>query len=710
MTKPSSHPTWITASDIAELAGASRSTVSNWRNRYKADFPQPVAGTPGKPLFLLTEVQAWMGRHDRTENVIPPANRLWNAFNTWRAEMLVDDLLEVATGLITWKYLSEIGSASDVTLPDQRTWQHLRRLPRDRVAAELTQGVHDLYASNPTMDGVFDRLLTLPQEIAADLFDVTDGVDADKAATAFDGLLELFRRAGGRSGGDWSTSPELVDLMTAAAAPIRGKVFDPAAGTGGLLLAAAGAAKGKVDIMGQELNQASWRTTVQRLIVHGVKAVVNQGDSLGDDAFETLRAGTVLLDPPYGTTWQGPELDQDPRWEFGTPSARNSDWAWVQHAIWHLAVDGRAFVLLPSGSTFRGGPDARIRGELIRRGSVETIVALPPGLAHNTSIPLTLWVLACPGETRDPDHVLLIDSAAEGVRFNPNTLGRQIRNWRAKRTLPKHYPFAVVPVRDLLAADATPMPARWITPPAPGTTDEDQAERCGRHMASLNKFKRHLGDLPDLSPDRLIQGDPPILRMSVGQLAADGYLTIHRGSKVAREAIGETGLPVFTAETVRHPYRVEDGGRVDPQSLDREPTLTQPGDILVLTQGPKIATFIDREGGAIAAWPVQIIRLGKSWITTDFLAASLTSHMNERFLSGTAIQRASIKDLEVAFIDPAEQIALVEYLSVLNSMAFIGRRMADIAELTAEVLTASVSMGAVAIVPTARRQKNGNQP
>ena len=705
MTTPSSHPTWITASDIAELAGASRSTVSNWRNRYD-DFPQPVAGTPGKPLFMLTDVQAWMSQHDRTENAISPANRLWNAFNTWRGEMLVDDLLEVAAGLITWKYLSEVTAASDVRLPEQQTWQHLRLMPRDRLAAELTQGVHDLYASNPKMNRVFDHLVKLPSDIATDLFDITDGLDPDEAATAFDGLLELFRRAGGRSGGESSTAPELVALLTAAAGPMRGTVYDPAAGTGGLLLAAAQRAPGKVEVVGQELKEAVWRTTVQRLLIHGVSAVLNPGDSLRDDAFATLRAETVLLDPPYGTSWRGPDLDQDPRWQFGTPPARNSEWAWVQHAIWHLAPEGRAFVLLPSGSTFRAGQEARIRGELIRRGSVETIVALPSGLAHHTSIPLTLWVLARPGETRDPDHVLLIDGAADGVAFNPGTLGQEIRIWRAKRTLPARYPFAVVPVRDLLAADATPVPARWITPPLLDTVDE--TKMFDQNMASLNSYKRLLGDLPDLSSDRLTRGDPHIRRMSVGQLAADGYLTIHRGSKVAREAMAQTGLPVFTAERVRHPH-LSGNDRVDPQSLDREPTITRPGDILVVTQGPKIATYVDREGGAIAAWPVQIVRLGKSWITTDFLAASLSSHTNERFLSGTTIPRASLKDLEVAFIDPDEQVALVEYLSVLDKMSIVGRGMADSAERLAEVLTAAVSMGAVAIVPTEKRKKNGNQ-
>jgi len=107
---------------------------------------------------------------------------------------------------------------------------------------------------------------------------------------------------------------------------------------------------------------------------------------------------------------------------------------------------------------------------------------------------------------------------------------------------------------------------------------------------------------------------------------------------------------------------------------------------------------------------VQIVRLGKSWITREFLAASLTSHMNERFLTGTTIPRASIKDLEVAFIDPEEQIALVEYLSVLDKMTRIGRGLANIAELTSEVLTASVSMGTVAILPSEKRTRNGAQP
>ena len=191
-----------------------------------------------------------MGRHDRAENVISPAKRLWNTFNTWRGEMLVDDLLEVAAGLITWKYLSEVKAASDVRLPKQQTWQRLRRMPRARLAAELTQGVHDLCASNPRMNGVFDQLVSLPSEIATELFDILDGPEPDEAATAFDGLLELFRRAGGRSGGESSTAPQLVALLTAAAGPMLGTVYDPAAGTGGLLLAAAQRAPGKVERRG----------------------------------------------------------------------------------------------------------------------------------------------------------------------------------------------------------------------------------------------------------------------------------------------------------------------------------------------------------------------------------------------------------------------------------------------------------------------------
>lgn len=696
MTTPSSATTLITASDVAELAGAGRSTVSNWRKRYD-DFPQPVAGTPGKPLFKLTDVQEWMSRHDRAESTISPASRLWNAFNTWRGEMPVDDLLEVAAALITWKDLSEVGGMPEVSLPERWTWKQLLLVPRDRLAVELAKGVHALYETRPNVEGVFDPLLEMPPEIAAGLFDVIDGFDPGTADMALDELLELFRRSGGRSGGEWTTAPGLVDLLMSAAEPMDGTIFDPAAGTGALLLAAAQRTKGKAELFGQELDKSAWRTAAQSLLVHGVEAVVKPGDSLGDDAFPTLRAETVFVDAPYGVSWQGPGLDHDPRWQFGTPPARNADWAWVQHAIWHLAPEGRAFVLLPSSSTNSGGQDARIRGELIRRGSVETIVALPRALAHHTSIPLTLWVFALPGQTRDPDNVLLIDSAADEVAFDPERLGEEIRNWRAKRAVPTLYPFAVVPVRDLLAVDATPVPARWITPTALSPADE--TEKLGRWMATLNQYKHLLGDLPDLSPDRLTKGDPNIRRMSVGQLAADGYLTIHRGSKIARAAMGRTGLPVFTADTVRRHKRPSEAEHLDPQSLDRMPTITQPGDVLVVTQGAKIVARVDREGGAIAALPVQIVRLGKSWITEDFLAASLSNTVNNRFQSGTTIPRAHIKDLEIPFVDPEEQVALVEYLSVLDTLTFVGRGMADIAEVTAEIMTAAVFMGALAVRP-----------
>ena len=84
MSSPSPTPTsLVAASDIADLAGVSRSAVSNWRRRH-ADFPEQVAGTKSKPLYALPEVQAWLTKKDYAVERVSTEAKIWAAMNTLR--------------------------------------------------------------------------------------------------------------------------------------------------------------------------------------------------------------------------------------------------------------------------------------------------------------------------------------------------------------------------------------------------------------------------------------------------------------------------------------------------------------------------------------------------------------------------------------------------------------------------------------------------
>lgn len=695
MNTPADRDVHITTSEIADMAdGVGPSAVSNWRKRFD-DFPQPAAGTPANPLFIATEVAAWLDRHDKRGARRSAAQRLWSTFNAWRSEMRVDDLVEISTGLITFRYLTDSG-AQALSLPDAGSWPEILEgdpltLP-ERIQAEARR----LESKDESWSGIFEPLLDADPRVLVELVRVVDDLPASTLSDVFEELLDQFRRSGGKAGSDWSSSPALVELLVESAGVIGNTVYDPAAGAGGSLLAAAQRHDGRLLVTGQELNPRARRIGEQRLIVHGFEGIIAPGDSLRTEAFIDMRADTVLLHPPYGLAGRGEQFGYDPRWQFGTPPDRSADLAWVQLAIWHLAPRGRAYVLLSAGAMYRGGAEARIRSEIIRRGSLECVVALPGSLATHTSAPLTLWVVARPGETSDPHQVLLVDATGEEQHFNPKTIGRAVRDWRELHKVPKDLPAAAVPVLDLLAPEAALTPARWIRPAILGD-DGDPLAQLREHLATLNRHRDILRNLPRLRPALVQVGDLSTKRITIEQLITDGQMSLLRGTKIRADHLGSAGLPVYTAAVVRQPMGSPESLRVEPSKLNREPFLTEAGDVLVVTEGTGIAARVDPKGGAAVAAPVQVLRLGRSWLTSEFLAASLTNPLNNRFLVGSAIPRAQLKQLEIPIVDPDEQIALVEYLKQLENLTVLARSIADGAEMSSEMLIAGTSVGAIRV-------------
>ncbi|WP_329490236.1 SAM-dependent methyltransferase [Kitasatospora sp. NBC_01246] len=139
---------------------------------------------------------------------------------------------------------------------------------------------------------------------------------------------------------------------------------------------------------------------------------VAHGDSLRADRHPGLAADLVLCDPPVAAgDWGRDELLLDHRWEFGTRSRAEGELAWLQHAYAyaHTAPGGHVLMVMPASVAYRKA-GRRIRAELVRRGIVRQVVALPGGVASGHVLPIHLWTLRRPeeGEPR-PDSVRLID-------------------------------------------------------------------------------------------------------------------------------------------------------------------------------------------------------------------------------------------------------------------------------------------------------------
>ncbi|MFI8419452.1 N-6 DNA methylase [Streptomyces sp. NPDC085479] len=337
----------VSGSEIARLAGVTRAAVSNWRRRYE-DFPAPRGGGVNSPLFALGEVQAWLEKQNKGQDI--------------SAEV--------------------------------RLWQALRAAYGEEISMGVTDVARYLSRREPTPDLPPDVAL-LSDELAR----------TESAGLLVEGLVARLADSAGRAGSDHVTPERIVRAVRhfAGDVPADATLFDPACGNGTLLLAV-GPGPG-LKRFGQERNPHSARLAQLRAELAGrTDVTVVAGDSLAADQWTGLRADFVVCDPPVGVTdWGRESLLLDSRWEFGTPPRAEGELAWLQHAYAHVAPGGRVLMVMPASVAYRKA-GRRIRAEIVRRGLLAQIVALPAGTASTHAVPVHVWELVrprVPGETSD---------------------------------------------------------------------------------------------------------------------------------------------------------------------------------------------------------------------------------------------------------------------------------------------------------------------
>jgi type I restriction enzyme M protein len=238
--------------------------------------------------------------------------------------------------------------------------------------------------------------------------------------------------------------------------PYEGRVYEPAFGSGGLLVQSAsfveahGGRPEALSIYGQENNQATWRIGRMNLAIHGLSGNLQLGNTLLDDKFKDLRADFLMANPPFNMkAWGANRVAGDVRWNYGEPPENNANYAWIQHFIHHLAPDGRAGFVMANGSLTAGGQEGRIREKVVRDDLVDCIVALPPQLFFTTGIPVCLWYLdrnkARAGDRDRRGETLFIDARSLGEKISRTQIeltGAEIartaetyRAWRGTATM-----------------------------------------------------------------------------------------------------------------------------------------------------------------------------------------------------------------------------------------------------------------------------------
>lgn len=254
------------------------------------------------------------------------------------------------------------------------------------------------------------RLLAIFSRPELDL--TSNRVDGDDIlGDAYEYLMKNFATESGKSKGQFYTPAEVSRLIAAVIGmsnrPADGEslvtLYDPACGSGSLLLRAAEASPVKVSIHGQEKDGSTAGLARMNMVLHGQDtAVIHDGNTLANPRFkdgDVLRTfDYVVANPPFSQkNWMTgfePAADLYHRFEDGIPPEKNGDYAFLLHIIKSMKPKtGKGACILPHGILFRGNAEADIRRNLIKRRIIKAIISLPPNLFYGTGIPACIIVL-----------------------------------------------------------------------------------------------------------------------------------------------------------------------------------------------------------------------------------------------------------------------------------------------------------------------------
>lgn len=435
---------------------AARAGATNKASERASDAAPPADLLPGEVLT-----------RERLERY------LWSAADILRGSIDSSDYKGFIFGLLFLKRLSDrfeeecealVASGEDPEerdnhqfyVPKRARWPELQKVATG-LGDRLNTACLGLEEANASLDGVLagidfnderklgdtksrDNVLTrLVQHFSRINLRNANLSEPDLLGRAYEYLIERFADDAGKKGGEFYTPKKVVELIVALLDPREGmRVCDPTCGSGGMLIESAaylrrtGQNPKNLSLYGQEKNLGTWAICKMNMLLHGLTAFIEKGDTIRDPKLlkdgELMLFDRVIANPPFSLDdWGREAAEHDPfgRFRFGVPPRSKGDLAFLQHMIATVNVTGMVGVVMPHGVLFRGSAEGDIRKGFIEEDLVEGVIGLPTNLFYGTGIPAVILILNRSKPLQRKDKVIFID-ASRG--FRPGTTQNFLRD------------------------------------------------------------------------------------------------------------------------------------------------------------------------------------------------------------------------------------------------------------------------------------------
>ncbi|MCD7798159.1 MAG: N-6 DNA methylase [Akkermansiaceae bacterium] len=414
-----------------------------------------------------TEFEASVAHHEETTSQ-KLFSHLFEACNILRGPINQDEYKSYVTPILFYKRLSDVydeetqaaleESGGDeeyasfpenhrFVIPEDCHWQDVREAS-ENVGVAIVNAMNGIERANPdTLSGVFSSFddanwtdkTKLSDERLKDLIEHmskikvgNENYSADVMGDSYEFLIKKFADLSKKNAGEFYTPRSIVKLLIMLMAPKAGEtVYDPACGTGGMLIEAIRfmhddkQTYGK--IYGQEKNLATSAIARMNLFLHGARDFkVTQGDTLRSpnylesDSLQTFDC--VVANPPFSLkNWGAEQFSSDiyGRNIWGCPTDSNGDFAWLQHMVKSMKDEkdddnpnpGRCAVVLPQGVLFRGGKEGEIRKQLVESDKLEAIITMASGVFYSTGVSTCILFLNNNKAVSHRGRICMIDAS-----------------------------------------------------------------------------------------------------------------------------------------------------------------------------------------------------------------------------------------------------------------------------------------------------------